>query len=338
MNIRFIAAFTAMLLLGTMAAAQEYSIRANRGLNLRAAPSLSADVAGTVRSGAILEVVGESGRWLQIKWPGSEVWLANWVNYSRMDNSSQTPSQPETTAPVDNCCFVDRQCTTDQQWIDGYWAYQNNHCPAPAQTSASASAQSAGNAVSHVDNCCPPGAIIEGSEEFVARINAALELLRIRAPLWHAYVTKGPKKIAESHLGAPDGYATGDSIYISPSAAAKPAHVLAALLVHEACHVQRMLAGLFRYETEQQQNLEESLAGYLVGNMMEHINYGRSVMTYSPSQVARLIRDGKLEQRTGTGLWLVAYITREVGQLLREGIDVFGAVRAEIARANSLLS
>ena len=92
MIVRFIATIAAMLMLGALAAAQEYSIRANRGLNLRAAPSLTADIAGTVRSGAILQVVGESGRWLMVNWPGNDVWLANWVDFSRVDNSSQPPT------------------------------------------------------------------------------------------------------------------------------------------------------------------------------------------------------------------------------------------------------
>ena len=49
---------------------------------------------------------------------------------------------------IDNCCFVDRQCSSDQQWIDGYWAFQNNQCPAPAQS------QPTGGAPAQVDNCC----------------------------------------------------------------------------------------------------------------------------------------------------------------------------------------
>jgi len=369
--VRFIAALAAMLLLGTLAAAQEYSIRANRGLNLRTAPSLNAEIAGTVRSGAVLQVVGDSGRWLKIDWPGNDVWLANWVNYSRVENGSQPPSQTGTSSPIDNCCFVDRQCSSDQEWIDGYWAYQNNQCPALTGSQVQTVSPPAPSVAAEVDNCCyidrhcqtnqqwmdgywafqnkqcaapelqspvtTSGAIIEGSEIFVARISAALDLLRIRAPQWHAYVTKGPRKIAESHLGAPDGYAAGDSIYISPSAAAKPAHILAELLVHEACHVQRTLAGLLRYETVQQQDFEEALAGYVMRTAAQQIEYGRMIMTFTPSQVARLIRYGKLYQPTGTGLHLVTYVTGDVWQLLREGIDFFGAVRAEIARAASLL-
>ena len=49
---------------------------------------------------------------------------------------------------IDNCCFVDRQCSSDQEWNDGYWAFQNNQCPATAQS------QPTGGAPAQVDNCC----------------------------------------------------------------------------------------------------------------------------------------------------------------------------------------
>ncbi len=319
MGIKHVAIYVALLLFVSSASGQEYSIRANRGLNLRAAPSLNAEIAGTVRSGDILLVVGHNGRWLRVRRPGAEAWLANWVNFSRLE---QTSSRAGTApADVDNCCFVDRQCHSDQEWTDGYWAFQHKQC-GPATGSLRPSPHN--------------GVIIEGSEAFIAQISAALDLLRRRAPRWHAYVTKGPLKIGESDWGAPDGYATDDSFYISPSAAAKPAHILAQLMVHEACHVHRSLAGLLRYETEQEQNFEEFLCDYLMSDAGTQIEFGRSIMTYSPSEVARLIRYGRLEQRTGTGKVQVTYVPGEVAQLLREGIDFFGALRAEIARANSL--
>ena len=49
---------------------------------------------------------------------------------------------------IDNCCFVDRQCHSDQQWIDGYYAFQRNQCRAPA------SLQPIGGTPTQVDNCC----------------------------------------------------------------------------------------------------------------------------------------------------------------------------------------
>ena len=67
---------------------------------------------------------------------------------------SQAPlsAQPVSAEPaqidnIDNCCFVDRLCQTDQDWTDGYFAYQNNQCPVPAQSAGSASPQSASGVI-----------------------------------------------------------------------------------------------------------------------------------------------------------------------------------------------
>ncbi len=58
---------------------------------------------------------------------------------------------------IDNCCFVDRLCQTDQDWTDGYFAFQNNQCSAPAQSAAPTSAQPVSAApaqIDSIDNCC----------------------------------------------------------------------------------------------------------------------------------------------------------------------------------------
>ena len=59
-----------------------------------------------------------------------------------------------TASDIDNCCFVDRQCHSDQDWTDGYWAFQNNQCPAPAQSGAPTSSQPTGGTPAQIDNCC----------------------------------------------------------------------------------------------------------------------------------------------------------------------------------------
>ena len=322
MKIRYLAMLIACFLFVEVALAQEYSIRANRGLNLRAAPSLNADIVATVQSGAILQVVGESDRWLQIQRPGNEVWLANWVNYSRLDNSSQPPSQPETTAPIDNCCFVDRQCNSDQEWTNGYWAYQNGQCAAPAQSHSGRSARPTGSDSPQIDNCCfagwhcgsdeewvkgywayqnnqcdaPPGSrtgavdsccqlgwnctfdfdwivgrwvyddtggqcgmpiqevvdgvIIEGSNAFVAKIRAAMNLVKSRSPEWYAYSINGARKIRE--FPWTDGNGTLEQSYnlTTGFVAGHSLAYLAAVFVHENCHIQRWLNGFDRGELE----------------------------------------------------------------------------------------
>ncbi|MDE2857908.1 MAG: hypothetical protein OXN94_08675 [Chloroflexota bacterium] len=60
-------------------------------------------------------------------------------------------------AQVDNCCFVDRQCQSDQDWTDGYWAFQNGQCAASAQPQSGASPQTASSQAGPIDNCCFAG-------------------------------------------------------------------------------------------------------------------------------------------------------------------------------------
>ena len=56
---------------------------------------------------------------------------------------------------IDNCCFVDRHCQTDQQWRAGWHAFQNGQCAAPAQSQTQTAAQPPPNTgATNIDNCC----------------------------------------------------------------------------------------------------------------------------------------------------------------------------------------
>ncbi len=134
MKIRLAVLLFSVLCASSIALAQNYQVRANRGLNLRAESSLQSSVVDTVRSDAILQVVGSFGRWLKIDRNGRTAWLADWTDYSRVTDASSV-AQP--VQPIDNCCFVDRQCSTADEWTDGYWAFQRGQCPAPTQPAIS---------------------------------------------------------------------------------------------------------------------------------------------------------------------------------------------------------
>ncbi|MCY4020745.1 MAG: SH3 domain-containing protein [Chloroflexi bacterium] len=157
MKVRFLIASMALFVLVGLAIAQEYCVRANRRINLRDVASLQGAWLETVPPGTTLTVIGEQNRWLKISRNGSEVWMASWVDYSRLDNCGGTGSQPGLsagTANIDNCCFVDRQCLTDQDWTAGYHAFQDNQCPAPGQTGAPRPSQPISGAPAQIDNCC----------------------------------------------------------------------------------------------------------------------------------------------------------------------------------------
>ena len=135
MKAKLLAATIAVFFLYSMASAQGYDIRTTSRNNLRAAPSLDGTFLETVPSGTVLHVVGRSGRWLKINRNGNEVWMADWVGYSRVESSAGPAPQPASNVPaqVDNCCFVDRHCATDAEWSEGWHAFQNNQCAAPGQ-------------------------------------------------------------------------------------------------------------------------------------------------------------------------------------------------------------
>ena len=142
--------FAMLCCICSVASAQVYSIRIAFNTNLRSSNSLSATIVETAPAGSTLNVTGEANRWLQINRNGATVWMASWVRHERVEVAA--PVQPN--VDIDNCCFVDRQCSTDQEWTDGYWAFQNGQCVAPVQTQVTTSTQPTTTAPAGVDNCC----------------------------------------------------------------------------------------------------------------------------------------------------------------------------------------
>ena len=114
MKTKLLAAMIVVFMLHRVAVAQEdYYIRTDSRINLRATYSLEGEKVETVPEGTILHVVGRFNRWLKIDRNGDIVWLADWVDFTRVDNGGgQEPSQitstisdPESYQVVDNCCF-----------------------------------------------------------------------------------------------------------------------------------------------------------------------------------------------------------------------------------------
>ena len=210
--------------------AQNYQIRITYNTNLRASYSTSSRIIETAPSGAVLHITGTQGRWLQVSKNGNQLWMAGWVGHTRVDNPPQ--AQPSN---VDNCCFVDRQCNSDQEWTDGYWAFQNRQCVAPVQSLSQTPSQPVTTTSADVDNCCFIGwqcnndedwnrgyqayqnnqcsipsqatgsavshrPAIQGSARFVAQVNAALDALQGWTSQWYNYVLSGASVIVERNL------------------------------------------------------------------------------------------------------------------------------------------
>ena len=266
----------ALFVLVNVASAQGYFIRVANNTNLRAAASLQARIVETAPAGAILNVVGSYNRWLRVNRNGNDAWMADWVDYTRVEESA--PTQPQTASNIDNCCFVDRQCHSNQEWTDGYWAFQNGQCAAPAQSQPGTSAQPASNAPANADNCCfigwqcqsdeewaggfhafqenrckHPGIALQGAPGFILQYEGALDMLKSRVPHWYDYTVRGLDRIIQM----PPGYRGGVNVrnrtwrldYPSeppPVSIYGENHVFVHVggLAHEACHVHRHEAGL----------------------------------------------------------------------------------------------
>ena len=276
MRIRYWAAAFALFLLCCVAAAQEdYYIRTDARINLRASYSLEAEKVATVEAGTVLHVVGRFNRWLKIDRDGQIVWMADWVYYTRVgDDSSQERSSsqdqldPGSLQVVDNCCQVDRQCNTEQEWTAGYYAFLNKHCSAPTRISEG-------------------GIVIEGSPVFAIQVEKALDLLKSRSPEWYAYVNGGLARVKE----VPETKRTSVNIEnrvvdVTPAHAFLPGFSsesgviwLAGILVHEACHVYRLRAGN-PYRTEFERFKEEVICQQIQIDALEVVDPRKRFSNY----------------------------------------------------------
>jgi len=237
-------------------------------MNIRQSHNIGSPVIRTVAAGESLPVSSSTRSggycWLQV--------AGGWMAQTRRVQ----PGQPASVPNVDNCCFVDRQCNTDQEWTDGYWDFQNKQCAVPAQTTSTSSQPS------NIDNCCfvdrqcttddewargyqayqnyecrqlSPGEAsaiapyppIEGTPDFVTRIRTGLDWLRERSSKWYLYVAQPTRHIKVSAgdlFGSAISFAYGRSarLEIHPEHLDPPSN-LASWLVHEACHLHQWNRG-----------------------------------------------------------------------------------------------
>ena len=364
MKVKMFAAMLAVLLLCSLVSAQGYYIQVTFNTNLRASHSLEADIVETAPAGTTLHVVDQLGRWLTINRNGNEVWMAGWVSHTRVDSGGQTSSQSGTTAQIDNCCFVDRQCNSDQEWTDGYWAFQNGQCAAPTQSQSETSTQPAGDETGPTDNCCfvdrqcnseyewvvgfyayqhnqcgtaPPSGIftsccqlgwnctieadriigqwviedgfdceapiqvafgrtiLEGSDEFITQVTAALEYLRSRVPHWYAFIVNGVPKIRGGPWG-PGTFAVAGAFNIAPPHASEGAVVLSGTLLHEACHVNRDNDGSGAttgvHDTVPDFSIEENICETMREAAMTEANPARPTNPYLEAAIAFFYNHG----------------------------------------------
>ena len=166
-----LALVTLLIILACAAAsAQSYHIRVTSPVRLRASYSLRSPIVERTQAGDVLQVVGRFNRWLKIDRNGVTAWLADWVNYTRLDQAEtalNAATGAQTPIDIDNCCFVNRKCMMNQEWVAGYHAYQRNECPV-SQPAAQVSAPVSAPAGQPINNCCFVNRQCASDEEWVA--------------------------------------------------------------------------------------------------------------------------------------------------------------------------
>ena len=151
----------------------------------------------------------------------------------------QTAPQPvtSTAAKVDNCCFINRQCTTDAEWQAGYWAYrQDNQCVAAPPPTA------------HNTHSIR----IEGSTGFRRQVIDGLDLLRNKVSHWYKYVISRIRKVrqdlSQEYVYAEVAKRTMVMDFRDQPPPDQPYHehvnFIAQALVHEACHMDQDASGV----------------------------------------------------------------------------------------------
>ena len=177
MRAKLVVVAIAVFVLCGLASAQSYFIQTNARINLRSWYSTNSRIVETVPSGTALQVVGNFNRWLKINRNGREVWMADWVPYTRLQTGdnlcftvrtcrtdeewaagyyafhglhqpSAPASPPSQPAEIDNLCFTVRTCRTDEEWAAGYYAFHGLQPSAPARSQSQPRSQ-----VTYVINC-----------------------------------------------------------------------------------------------------------------------------------------------------------------------------------------
>ena len=169
---------------------------------------------------------------------------------------SQASPQPisvgatASSGQVDNCCFLNWQCNSDQDWTDGYWAFRNEQCGVPEG----------------IDNCCQAGwqceteqdwqhgwaaykyyqcsdeipMRIQGSSTFVRLMREAFNLLKRKSPRLYNYGITGVNMIRQGPANEGTGFYDDGKIlehgFDGNSYGEYDVVYAVGAIAHEACH------------------------------------------------------------------------------------------------------
>lgn len=100
-------------------------------MNIRESATTDSPIVANARAGDSFGVSesqqGDSWCWLNI----GRGWMAKTSRVRSTEPSVTSASQPQ--SDIDNCCFIGWDCDADEEWTNGYWAFQNDQCDSPSQ-------------------------------------------------------------------------------------------------------------------------------------------------------------------------------------------------------------
>lgn len=223
---------------------KSYYIRMEDHAKLRAEPSHESSLLDMAYPSLELLVVDEVDNWLLVEKAGQTLFMENGASYARLE------SGPRIETPyADLVCAEAPEFTPDDSYANGgYWSF-NNNCQvivrSPLKEFPSAAFERFGDAP-----------LLEGPADLVNQVYNTLLRMLGEAPKWYAFVSNAIDKIIGYEQGSRYDTVSGDAyahphlktVFISEFAAfthgANHELRLAAVLVHEACHMYQVNTGM----------------------------------------------------------------------------------------------
>jgi len=219
------------------AQAEPYYIRMNDHVKLRSAPSHESSLMAMAYPSSELLVVDEEDNWLQVDKSGKIFYMQAGASYTRLEGG------PRISTPyADLICAEAPKFHADESYATGgYWSF-----PGTCQITVRSPI---GEFPSEAFTAFGRAPLIEGPQEIVDQVYKTLFRLLGDAPQWYAFISNAAEKIIGYEQGSRYDNVSGDAyaqprlktIFVSEFAVFNSGMNselrLAAVLVHEACHL-----------------------------------------------------------------------------------------------------
>ncbi len=226
-----------MFVFAAKALDEPYFIRMGDHAKLRAKPTRQSSLAGMAYPSLELLVVDEIENWLQVDKAGKTLYMEDGASYTRLEGG------PRISTPyADLICAEAPKFHADESYATGgYWSFPG--------TCRIAVRSPLGEFPNEAFTDFGRAPLIEGPQAIVDQVYKTLFQLLGDAPQWYAFISNAAEKIIGYEQGSRYDTVSGDAyaqphlktIYVSEfvvfNSGMNNALRLAAVLVHEACHL-----------------------------------------------------------------------------------------------------